>query len=136
MFIIRCKPFLLNRLILTLLFGGSVLLLAMLLQFYGSYFLDLIPFLSLWSLGSVFLTFYLTKNEVYTITVSDDEIHLDFFNKSIFKRVPMKFNKGMFTYVHKSDYTDLQIESNVIARIRKRTMSDEEWQKLNHFLNS
>ncbi len=135
MFIIRCKPFLINRLILTFLLGGNALVLCILLLLFKVSINTLTTSMLFFSSFSVVITFYLTKNEVYTLTVTDNEIHLDFFNKSIFKRVPMKLNKEQFARNSKEENTDLYIEDKIIARIRKRTMTEEEWQKLQHFFN-
>lgn len=81
---ISCKPYLINRLVLLLIVGGSMVSVPIFICFFESGTLDLLSNTVMLNTISIVLMFYLTRNEVYTLILDGEMLHLDFFNKSIF----------------------------------------------------
>lgn len=78
--------------------------------------------------------FYLTRNEVYTLILDGEMLHLDFFNKSIFKRKPLELHRSAFQSKATDAVIELMYEGKHIATLRKVSMTSEECESVTQFL--
>lgn len=130
---IYCKAFLLNRLIFTILVGGLAVEIPFVVFMLGLSIDNLIPILLITNFFLVLAIFYLNRNEVYTITILEDQLSVDFFNKSFFKRTPMDFRKGEFRIERIGAKLSVYSNDKCIMHIREQSMKSDEWRTILEF---
>ncbi len=130
---IYCKGFLLNRLVIAVLFGGLLIEVPSLMFLFKIDIANLIPILSMVNFLLIVFIFYLNRNEVYTISIQGDEVSVDFFNKVFFKRVPMDFRKGEFKIERIGAKLSVYNGEKCIMHIREQSMKPDEWRTLIEF---
>ncbi len=129
---IHCKPLILNKLLISLAIVLVVAIVITILLFPQVQEFILPSSITLSSLSVLFI-FYLNKNELYTITISGDSLHLDFLNKSFFKRVPLQLKRHDVTLVPQKSFSEIHLNDTVIAKIRESSMKPEEWQMVKNY---
>lgn len=75
---ISCKPYLINRLVFVLLLGGTMVFVPILLYFFDTDTLDVLTNIVMLNTVFTVFMFYLTRNEVYTLIIDGEMLHLDF----------------------------------------------------------
>ncbi|HRE59265.1 MAG TPA: hypothetical protein PLW09_15735, partial [Candidatus Kapabacteria bacterium] len=63
-------------------------------------------------------------------------LHLDFFNKSIFKRKELVLERSDLTAQANDSMIELFYENKHIANIRKVSMKTDEWEVISQFLKN
>ena len=129
---IHCKPLILNKLLISLAFVLVIAIVITILLFPQAQELIFPSSITLSSLSVLFIL-YLNKNELYTITISGDSLHLDFLNKSIFKRVPLQLKRHDVTLVPKESFSEIHLKNTMIAKVRESSMKPEEWQIVKNY---
>ncbi len=132
---IQCKAILINRTLVSLVI--VIMLIATFLvlwapdEFRKFFLTSTLLFMS--SIG-VFWMFYLNRNEVYTLIIDGEMLHLDFFNKAIFKRKELVLQRSDLTAQENDLMLELFYENKHIANIRKASMKTDEWEVIFQFL--
>lgn len=78
--------------------------------------------------------FYLNRNEFYTLILEGEMLHLDFLNKSFFKRKPLERQRSDVQSKVTDAVIELMYECKHIATLRKVSMTSEEWESVTQFL--
>jgi|GEM_PF-1552762 hypothetical protein len=133
---ISCKPYLINRLVFVLLLGGTMVFVPILLYFFDTDTLDVLTNIVMLNTVFTVFMFYLTRNEVYTLIIDGEMLHLDFFNKSIFKRKELVLERSDLTAQANDSMIELFYENKHIANIRKVSMKTDEWEVISQFLKN
>lgn len=132
---IQCKAILMNKTLVSLVVVIIVIATFLVLlapdEFRKFYLTSTLLFMS--SIG-VFWMFYLNRNEVYTLIIDGEMLHLDFFNKSIFKRKELVLQRSDLTVQANDSMIELFYENKHIANIRKASMKPDEWEVICQFL--
>lgn len=100
-------------------------------EFRKFYLTSTLLFMS--SIG-VFWMFYLNRNEVYILIIDGEMLHLDFFNKAIFKRIELVLQRSDLTVQANDSMIELFYENKHRANIRKASMKSDEWEVIFQFL--
>jgi hypothetical protein len=133
---ISCKPYLINRLVFVLLLGGTMVFVPILLYFFDTDTLDVLTNIVMLNTVFTVFMFYLNRNEVYTLIIDGEMLHLDFFNKSIFKRKELVLQRSDLTVQANDSMIELFYENKHIANIRKVSMKTDEWEVISQFLKN
>ncbi|MFN5309480.1 MAG: hypothetical protein ACK5C0_08490 [Candidatus Kapaibacterium sp.] len=132
---IQCKAILINRTLVSLVIVIMVIATFLVLwapdEFRKFFLTSTLLFMS--SIG-VFWMFYLNRNEVYTLIIDGEMLHLDFFNKAIFKRKELVLQRSDLTAQENDLMLELFYENKHIANIRKASMKTDEWEVIFQFL--
>jgi hypothetical protein len=132
---IQCKAILINRTLVSLVIVIMVIATFLVLwapdEFRKFFLTSTLLFMS--SIG-VFWMFYLNRNEVYTLIIDGEMLHLDFFNKAIFKRKELVLQRPDLTAQENDLMLELFYENKHIANIRKASMKTDEWEVIFQFL--
>lgn len=130
---IQCKPVLLNKLLFTLFSGVALIVVVCAIAIPNSIKTFILPLsLSLASV-SIVVMFYLSKNEVYTMILDGEVIHLDFFNKSFFKRKNLELNRNELVFNMGGGLAHILHNNKLIAIVRKNSLKEEEWLSVQNF---
>ncbi len=134
---IQCKAIVMNKTLISLVVVIMVIATFLVLlapdEFRKFYLTSTLLFMS--SIG-VFWMFYLNRNEVYTLIIDGEMLHLDFFNKSIFKRKELVLERSDLTAQANDSMIELFYENKHIANIRKVSMKTDEWEVISQFLKN
>jgi hypothetical protein len=134
---IQCKAILMNKTLVSLVVVIMVIATFLVLlapdEFRKFYLTSTLLFMT--SIG-VFWMFYLNRNEVYTLIIDGEMLHLDFFNKSIFKRKELVLERSDLTAQANDSMIELFYENKHIANIRKVSMKTDEWEVISQFLKN
>lgn len=132
---IQCKAILMNKTLISLVVVIMVIATFLVLlapdEFRKFYLTSTLLFMS--SIG-VFGMFYLNRNEVYTLIIDGEMLHLDFFNKAIFKRKELVLQRSDLTVQANDSMIELFYENKHRANIRKASMKSDEWEVISQFL--
>lgn len=132
---IQCKAILMNKTLVSLVVVIMVIATFLVLlapdEFRKFYLTSTLLFMT--SIG-VFWMFYLNRNEVYTLIIDGEMLHLDFFNKSIFKRKELVLERSDLTAQANDSMIELFYENKHRANIRKASMKSDEWEVIFQFL--
>ena len=132
---IQCKAILMNKTLVSLVVVIMVIATFLVLlapdEFRKFYLTSTLLFMT--SIG-VFWMFYLNRNEVYTLIIDGEMLHLDFFNKSIFKRKELVLQSSDLIVQANDSMIELFYENKHIANIRKASMKSDEWEVISQFL--
>ncbi|MBK7987870.1 MAG: hypothetical protein IPK11_13380 [Ignavibacteria bacterium] len=132
---IQCKAILMNKTLVSLVVVIIVIATFLVLlapdEFRKFYLTSTLLFMT--SIG-VFWMFYLNRNEVYTLIIDGEMLHLDFFNKSIFKRKELVLQSSDLIVQANDSMIELFYENKHIANIRKASMKSDEWEVIFQFL--
>ncbi len=132
---IQCKAILMNKTLISLVVVIMVIATFLVLsapdEFRKFYLTSTLLFMS--SIG-VFWMFYLNRNEVYILIIDGEMLHLDFFNKAIFKRIELVLQRSDLTVQANDSMIELFYENKHRANIRKASMKSDEWEVIFQFL--
>ncbi len=132
---IQCKAILMNKTLISLVVVIMVIATFLVLlapdEFRKFYLTSTLLVMS--SIG-VFGMFYLNRNEVYTLIIDGEMLHLDFFNKAIFKRKELVLQRSDLTVQANDSMIELFYENKHRANIRKASMKSDEWEVISQFL--
>ncbi|WP_343703048.1 hypothetical protein [Chitinophaga sp.] len=126
---IKCKGFLLNRMIVLMMIGIG--LLAVVLFFIFPMIKGYLYFFSMVLMfTSLIYIFYLNRFELLVIGIEDDELHLSFVNNSLFKRKDIKVKKEQVKVQRKDEKLIFLIDGQQQAIVRKKALDVSDWEKL------
>jgi hypothetical protein len=129
---IQCKAIVMNKTLISLVVVIMVIATFLVLlapdEFRKFYLTSTLLFMS--SVG----VFYLNRNEVYTLIIDGEMLHLDFFNKAIFKRKELVLQRMELTTQENDSMIELFYENKHIANVRKASMKPDEWEVICQFL--
>jgi hypothetical protein len=132
---IQCKAIVMNKTLISLVVVIMVIATFLVLlapdEFRKFYLTSTLLFMT--SIG-VFWMFYLNRNEVYTLIIDGEMLHLDFFNKAIFKRIELVLQRSDLTVQANDSMIELFYENKHRANIRKASMKSDEWEVIFQFL--
>lgn len=130
---IQCKSVLLNKLLFSLFSGVALIVVVCAIAIPSSIQTFILPLsLSLASV-SIVVMFYLSKNEVYTMIMDGEAIHLDFFNKSFFKRKNLELNRNELVFNMSEGLGHILHNNKLIAIVRKNSIKEDEWLAVQNF---
>lgn len=134
---IQCKAIVMNKTLISLVVVIMVIATFLVLwapdEFRKFYLTSTLLFMT--SIGVVGM-FYLNRNEVYTLIIDGEMLHLDFFNKAIFKRKELVLQCSDLTAQENESMIELFSENKHIANIRKASMKSDEWETISQFLKN
>lgn len=130
---IQCKPVVLNKLLFSQLSVVILIVVVCSVTMPHSFQSITLPLSLTLSTVSILITFYFNKNEVYTFIMDGEILHLDFFNKSFFKRKNLELNRNELVLNITHSIGQIFHHNVHIANVRRNTMKEDEWPSIQNF---
>lgn len=87
-------------------------------------------------LAGIFCVFYLTRYELVTIAINGDNLSLEYFNRSFFKRKPFKGKRSDVNAILEENNIQLSHNNTLFAVVRNSSVNEPEWQEIREYFQA